>query len=206
MSGHDIVPCLTYSRPGRPDQPVLLVTDMFGITPFYRGFAEKLANEGQNVIVPDIFFLDGELTEMSPEAALERRAQLDENRLLGDLNTVLSWVNTVLSWVKESCDQRRVATIGFCMGGIQVLDLAALRDDRITACFYGFPARLPNSAVRTAPAPMDHLDALHGPIFGVWGRADQAVGIPNVEKFAAELEDRKIEADITLYPDVAPPR
>jgi dienelactone hydrolase len=88
MSGHDIAPCLTYSHPGRPDQPVLLVTDMFGITPFYRGFAEKLANEG------------------------------------------------------------------------------------------------------------------HGPIFGVWGRADQAVGIPVVEKFAAELEDRKIEADITLYPDV----
>jgi dienelactone hydrolase len=88
ISGHDIAPCLTYSRPGRPDQPVLLVTDMFGITPFYRGFAERLAND------------------------------------------------------------------------------------------------------------------CHGPIFGVWGRADQAVGIPVVEKFAAELEDRKIEADITLYPDV----
>jgi hypothetical protein len=41
-SGQDTVPCLTYARPGRPDQPVLLVTDMFGITPFYRGFAEKL--------------------------------------------------------------------------------------------------------------------------------------------------------------------
>jgi dienelactone hydrolase len=36
----------------------------------------------------------------------------------------------------------------------------------------------------------------------VWGRADHAVGIPNVAKFAAELEDRKIEADITFYPDV----
>jgi hypothetical protein len=41
LSGHDIVPWLTYSRPGRPGQPVLLVTDMFGIRPFYRGFAES---------------------------------------------------------------------------------------------------------------------------------------------------------------------
>jgi carboxymethylenebutenolidase len=195
MSGHDIVPCLTYSRPGRPDRPVLLVTDMFGITPFYRGSAEKLANAGHIVIVPDIFFRVGELTEISPEAALERRARLDENRLLGDLNTVLSWI-------RDRYDQQRVATIGFCVGCTQVLDLATLRNDLITACFYGFPARLPNSTARTAAAPMDHLDTLTGPIFGVWGRADQAVGIPNVEQFAAELEDRKIEADITLYPDV----
>jgi carboxymethylenebutenolidase len=195
MSGHDIAPCLTYSRPGRPDQPVLLVTDMFGIAAFYRGFAEKLASAGHIVIAPDIFFRVGELSEMSPEAALERRARLDENRRLGDLNTVLSWV-------RGRYDQQRVATIGFSMGGTQVLDLATRRDDLITACLYGFPARLPNSTARTAPAPMDHLDALHGPIFGVWGRADQAVGILNVEKFAAEFEDRKIEADITFYPDV----
>jgi carboxymethylenebutenolidase len=197
-SGRDAVPCLTltYSRAGRSAQPVLLVTDLFGITPFYRGFAERLAYEGQKVIAPDIFYRVGESTEMSPSAAFERRALLlDENRTLGDLFTALSWV-------RERCDQQRVATIGFCMGGTQVLDLAALRDDLITACFYGFPVRLPNSRARTAPAPMDHLDALTGPIFGVWGRADQAVGILNVEKFPAEFEDRKIEADITFCPDV----
>jgi carboxymethylenebutenolidase len=191
-SGRDAVPCLTFAR---TDQSALLVTDMFGITPFYRGFAEKLANEGHKGIAPDMFFRVGELTEMSPGAAFKRRARLDENRLLGDLNTVLSWV-------RDRYDQQRVATIGFCVGCTQVLDLATLRNDLITACFYGFPARLPNSTARTAAAPMDHLDTLTGPIFGVWGRADQAVGIPNVEQFAAELEDRKIEADITLYPDV----
>jgi carboxymethylenebutenolidase len=86
------------------------------------------------------------------------------------------------------------------MGGTQVLDLAARRDDLATVCFYGFPARLPNARPQTAPAPLEVVDDIKGPIVGFWGDQDQGVGMDNVERLAQALRDRGVEFEHTVYP------
>jgi carboxymethylenebutenolidase len=87
-----------------------------------------------------------------------------------------------------------IGTVGFCMGGSLVLDLAAERDDLATVCYYGFPAG------SGGPAPLDLADRMHGPILGFWGDQDAGAGMDNVERLAAILKARGVEAELVIHP------
>src|SRR5207253_4879058 len=135
----------------------------------------------------------GPLAERTREAAMERRTRLDENQTQEDLLRAIDWL-------QRETGAGPVGTIGFCMGGTQVLDLTVRRDDLATVCFYGFPARLPNARPQTAPAPLEVVDGIKGPIIGFWGDQDQGVGMENVERLAQALRDRGAEFEHTVYP------
>ena len=175
---------------------VLVVGDIFGRSPFYENLGARLATAGFQALVPEIFFRQGALPERTIEAAVARRAQLDENQTQRDLLAAVDWLH-------GSLPEGRVATIGFCMGGTQTLDLAGRRDDLVTVTYYGFPARLPNATERTAPAPLEIADQLSGPILGFWGDQDQAAGIANVELLKTVLEERGVDFDLTIYPGLS---
>ena len=63
-----------FSRPSgnSPAPGVLLITDIFGCTGFYREMAGRLAHEGYSVIVPDVFCRVGDLVEQTLEGAVQR--------------------------------------------------------------------------------------------------------------------------------------
>src|SRR5438105_12560661 len=96
--------------------PVLVVSDIFGSTPFYENLAARLATAGYTALLPEFFFRQGPLPERTREAALARRAGLDENQTQEDLVRAIDWL-------EEETGARRIGTVGFCMGGTQVLDL-----------------------------------------------------------------------------------
>jgi carboxymethylenebutenolidase len=187
------MPALLATPDGGTGAPVLVVADIFGRSPFYENLAARLATAGFTALVPEIFFRQGPLPERTREAAMARRAGLDENQTQEDLLRAIDWL-------ERETGADRVGTVGFCMGGTQVLDLAARRDDLATACFYGFPARLPNARPQTAPAPLEVVDKISGPILGFWGDQDQGVGMDNVERLAQALHDRGVEFEHTIYP------
>jgi len=173
--------------------PILIVADIFGRSPFYENLAARLATAGFTALLPEFFFRQGPLAERTREAAFARRGQLDEHQTQRDFLVAIDWL-------KQRTGSAQVGTVGFCMGGTQVLDLTTLRDDLVTVCFYGFPARLPNATDKTIPAPLEVADRIRGPILAFWGDQDQAAGPENVEKLAAALNDRGVEFVHTIYP------
>lgn len=187
------MPALLTRPSGEAEGAVLIVSDVFGRSPFYEDLAARLSAAGFTALVPEYFFRLGPLADRQIELAQQRRARLDENRTQEDLLAAVSWLKT-------ETGVGRVGTIGFCMGGTQVLDLAARRRDLATVCFYGFPARLPNAGPLTAPAPLEVVDDLGGPILGFWGDADHGVGMSNVESLATELTRRKVDFRHRVYP------
>jgi dienelactone hydrolase len=171
---------------------VLVVADVFGRTPFYEDLAGRLALAGFTAMLPDFFFRQGQLAESTREAAMARRDLLDMNQSLVDLSQALDWLHL------QPFAAGRLGTIGFCMGGTFVLDLAAERDDLATVCFYGFPAG--HTTPSSPPAPLTLADQMNGPILGFWGDQDAGVGMDNVEKLAAALQARGVDFEHNVYP------
>ena len=97
--------------------------------------------------------------------ARERRAASNELEMLADLGASLDWLAA-----NPDVAEGRVAVMGFRMGGTLALNLAATRRDLATCCFYALPAGSQGPAF-TAPAPLDIVDDLAGPLIGFWGRA-----------------------------------
>ena len=171
---------------------VLIVCDVFGRSPFYEDLAGRLALAGFTALVPEYFFRQDPLPERTREAAMARRAELDQNQTVVDLDQAIDWLQL------QPFAGGRVGTIGFCMGGTLVLDLAAGRDDLATVCYYGFPAA--SDPVKGPPAPLTLTEKMSGPILGFWGDQDAGVGMDNVAKLAAALDARGVEFEHTVFP------
>jgi carboxymethylenebutenolidase len=183
------MPALIAFPSRRPAPGVLIINDVFGRSPFYDHLARRLAQAGFLAITPEYFFREGALPEPTREAAMARAKRLDFRKWGDDMAAALDWLTA-----RE--DVTAMGTIGFCMGGTQVLLLAARRDDiAATVSYYGFPAD-----ARTERSPIDLAATMHGPILGHWGDQDTGVGMENVEKLRAALSSAKVEHEFHVYP------
>ena len=115
-----------------PAPGILIINDVFGRSPFYDHLARRLAQAGFVAITPEYFFREGSLPEPTREAAMARAKRLDFKRWGRDMSVAIDWLQTRPEVAGP------IGTVGFCMGGTQVLLLAArrgtsLRPSRITA-------------------------------------------------------------------------
>lgn len=174
---------------------ILVVCDIYGRSPFYEALAARLATAGFAALLPEYFFRLPPLTEISRELAIARRQRLDENRTLEDLRRSLGWLRGL------SGHEGPLGTVGFCMGGTLVLDLAAVEGELATVCYYGFPAGTAKSnAAFVPPAPLDRARFMTGSILGFWGDQDAAVGMDNVAALDRALQASEAEFQYRVYP------
>ena len=174
-----------------PAPAVLVINDVFGRAEFYEHLTRRLAQAGFVALDPEFFFREGPLPEPTREAAMARRPKLNEKRSLADLGAAIDWLRG------RRDVSGRIGTIGFCMGGTFVLNLAAERDDlAASVSYYGFPA----SSTNDRPAPLNVAERMKGPILGHWGDQDTGVGMENVEKLRAMLQVRGVVHELHIYP------
>ncbi|MBO0684085.1 MAG: dienelactone hydrolase family protein [Candidatus Dormibacteraeota bacterium] len=183
LSEGGAVPALL-ARPESGTGPgVMVVADVFGRTPFYEALAARLATAGFEALLPDFFHRVGPPAAPSREAVFARRGRLDDNRALEDLRACLGWMRSRPGY------SGHVGTLGFCLGGTFVLDLAALEPDLVTVCYYGFPQTPGERKPGSAPTPMELVEHVGGPVLGFWGDQDSGVGMENVAEY-----DRRMKA------------
>ncbi|HLH68211.1 MAG TPA: dienelactone hydrolase family protein [Candidatus Dormibacteraeota bacterium] len=182
------------ARPERGEGPgVLVIHDVYGRTAFYEELAVRLAVAGFQALLPDLFFRLEPLREQTLEVARERLARLDEVQAMSDLQRAIGFLQ------RQPGGAGRTGTLGFCLGGTYVLNLAGYRDDLVSVCYYGFPARYRRTDL---VFPLEMVDEIHGPILGLWGEEDTGVGIDNVRTLAARLAERGVEFECVIYPGV----
>lgn len=114
---------------------VLVLQEWWGLNPQMKGTADHLADNGFVALAPDLY--RGELAghdEMDKAGHL--MTALPPDRAAADMSVA---VDHLLAHDAATGD--KVGAIGFCMGGLMTMLIAARRGDAVAAAvpFYGFP-------------------------------------------------------------------
>lgn len=128
-SGYLVVPEIG-SGPG-----VLLIQEWWGLDPSLEEVANRLGDAGFVALAPDLYHGERAAhTEM--DKAAELMNAMPPDRAARDMSGAVDYLVAHPAVTGE-----KIGVIGFCMGGMLSLILAAQRSDRIAAAvpFYGFP-------------------------------------------------------------------
>jgi carboxymethylenebutenolidase len=115
---------------------LIVVQEWWGLNPQMRRTADRLAAEGFVALVPDLYH--GELAghdEMDKAGHL--MSTLPPDRAARDMSGAVDYLAGLDAVTGEG-----IGVVGFCMGGMLTMILAAQRGDKIAAAvpFYGFPS------------------------------------------------------------------
>ncbi|GAB3326457.1 dienelactone hydrolase family protein [Haloplanus salinarum] len=161
---------------------VVMIHEWWGLNENIEHMADILAGHGYVVFAVDLY--DGEVAANSSEAA-RLSGQVRENP-----DVAVSKMSRAVSGLRERSDTTdRVASLGWCFGGGQSLQLSLSDADlNATVIYYG--------TLATNESTLQRVD---GPVLGVFGSEDQVVGIENVREFDRTLGEVGVEREIYVY-------
>ena len=161
---------------------VVMIHEWWGLNENIERMAEILAGHGYVVFAVDLY--DGEVATDS-ETAARLSGQVREN----PDEAVATMAGAVEGLRGMSAATGRVASLGWCFGGGQSLQLS-LSDAALdaTVIYYG--------TLATDEATLRQID---GPVLGVFGSEDQVVPRDDVRAFDETLGDLGVEREIHVY-------
>ena len=111
------------SRPYLSDLPrppgIVIIQEIFGVSPFLKEMANRYAAHGFAVVVPDLFWrLEPPLTELpdQSEAATQKAFELYKKF---DVDKGVDDIAASLRWLRENENTSgKTAVVGYCLGGL----------------------------------------------------------------------------------------
>lgn len=170
-----------------PHPSILLIHEWWGYNEGMSVLADALAEEGYLVLAADAY--RGKVTARVPRALYMRLTTPDE-QVRGDLDAALDYLQAL-----PNADPSRTATMGFCFGGGESLQLGLRQSERlaVTVVYYG--------ALVTDPELLRPFTDGQA-VLGVFGEEDQQIFVDDVIEFEAALNSLDIENQITIYSGV----
>jgi len=169
------------ARPkGTPHAAVLLVHEWWGLNGWVKADADRQAAQGYLTLAVDLF--DGKVAT-KPEEAEDLMKALDDAHA--------TQVETAgIDWLAKNAPGKKIATIGWCMGGGQSLNASLANTDKVSATviYYGLPV-----------TDVDRLRKLKGPILGIWAKKDGWITPEKVSAFDTALKDAGIKHEFRSY-------
>jgi carboxymethylenebutenolidase len=172
-----------FARPAAGGQypGVVTIHENRGVRPEIRTMAEDLAREGYAVLAVDLF--GGKVVDTQDEARA-LTAALDQTVATENLRAAAAYL--------REHGSAKVASLGWCFGGGQSLQLALSGEPMdATVIYYG----------RLVTEP-EKLRAISWPVLGIFGDKDQAISVESVRDFDAALDEIGVRNEIHLYPGV----
>ncbi|MCA9968606.1 MAG: dienelactone hydrolase family protein [Anaerolineales bacterium] len=168
-----------------PHPTVLMLHEWWGLNHDIALLADALAAEGFVVLVPDAY--RGRVATQVP-GALALRLGTAESQIAADIDAGLAYLRGL-----PDVDPARVASLGFCFGGEQSLQLALRQPDQLITMImlYG--------SMETDPAALQPLTQLD-PILGIFGGADAQIPVAEVRAFEDALAAAGVAHTVTVYP------
>jgi len=165
---------------------LLVIQEWWGLVPQIKDTADRLAGEGFVALAPDLYRGDyAEHTEM--DKANELMQSLPPDRAARDMAGAIDFLLG-----HDAVSGGKVGVIGFCMGGMLTLMIAALQGDKVGAAapFYGAPIG------DMAP----DWSGLTAKVQGHFAEKDDFFSPGPVQELEQQLKGMGKDVDFTIYP------
>lgn len=181
------MPAQLWTPPAGRGPGIVLIQEIFGVSPYIERRAADLAALGYAVLVPQFYWrLGRDRVDNGPDMLAEGL----------DLMQRFDWASGVgdgadaLSWLRGRPEVRhQVGLVGFCFGGGLAFAVAAQSDPAALVSYYG-------SAL---PTLLDLADAVRCPSLHHFGKADSYIDLPTVERIREAVAGPDVE--FYVYPD-----
>jgi carboxymethylenebutenolidase len=164
-AGRELTAFVAYPQAAGKRPVVVMVHEIFGLSPWAEEMADELAGAGYVTIVPDLLSGMGPKGGGTPSfpnqtAVIRAVSRLPAARIEADLNAAANW------GLRQPAANGELFVAGFCWGGGQAFRFATERKGlRAAFVFYGVPPK---------PAAMARITA---PVFGFYAGLDARISL-----------------------------
>ncbi|HCI80256.1 MAG TPA: hypothetical protein DHW02_11270 [Ktedonobacter sp.] len=163
---------------------MVLIQEWWGIEPHVMDLAQKLAEQGFVVAVPDLYH--GKVAT-EPNDAMRMmmliRGNVDKaaNEIIGALDTVKNMPNV---------DPKRLGLMGFCIGGFMAYTVASRYNDLgAVVAFYG---------AGYEPTPED-VQKVNAPVLAIYGSQDDSISPEQIQKIESMYKEAGKDITVKVY-------
>lgn len=188
-----------------PFPGVLLFMDAFGVRDRLAEMAQRIADEGYVVLVPNVFYRAGRAPLLDdldrllrPENREELFGQLRPHMTALTPDRAVSDAEAYLRWFDQDSQVAAgpIGTTGYCMGGALALRTAAAFPDRVAAVgsFHGG-----NLATDADDSPHRQLGSVQAELYIAHADHDHSMPPEQQERLASALADSGVRHTVELY-------
>lgn len=184
--GYLVYPVSSNDTVGKKLPAVVMIHEWWGLNENIKNMANLLAKQGFVVLAADLY--KGEVAN-NPERAMElvQIARNNQNNSINNLQSAVKYLSLL-----PNVDSSKIASLGWCFGGGQSLQLALNSQEHplaATILYYGTPL-VTDKAL---------LSKIKWPVLGIFGDKDQAIPVKEINQFGTSLNQSGITNNIHIY-------
>ena len=167
---------------------VVMIHEWWGLNDNIKDMADELASEGYVVLAADLY--NGEVAT-TPDKAMQLVGIVRENpeQAISNLQSAVQYLASL-----PNVNSSRIASLGWCFGGGQSLQLALNSEQNPLAATVIYYGNLVNDT--------NELSKINWPVLGIFGDQDQSIPVEAVNAFEQALNETGITNEIYIYPGV----
>jgi carboxymethylenebutenolidase len=187
-TGYLVYPSLNQTSEKEKLPAVVLIHENKGLNDYIKESANLLARNGYVVLAADLF--NGEVTtDQNRSRELTTAIRENPDIAINNLKAAVEYLQSL-----DNVNASKIASLGWCFGGQQSLQLALNSKDNPLAATVIYYGRLTNDT--------EALSAVSWPILGIFGEKDQSISVDSVNQFQKALNETEITNEIYVYPNV----
>lgn len=193
-SGYLVYPSTTASNgnsstatTGKKLPAVIMIHEFWGINDNIRSMARTLAKQAGYVVLAVDLFKGQSTNDPNQASQLVKSVRDNPQEAISNLQAAVKYVSSL-----PFVDSSKIASLGWCFGGGQSLQLALHSEQHplaATILYYGTPLVIDKQ----------ELSKIKWPVLGIFGDHDQANPLPLINAFKSALDGDGITNEILIY-------
>jgi carboxymethylenebutenolidase len=172
---------------------VLVVQEIFGVHEHIKDICRRFGKLGYLAVAPELYARQGDVSGLENfQEILKIVAQVPDAQVMSDLDAAVAWAK------KNKGDTAKLGVTGFCWGG-RIVWLYAAHNPKLRCGVAWYGRLVGDTDPRHPHHPLDVAGALHAPVLGLYGSADQGIPLETVERMKKALEAAGSKSRFVVY-------